>query len=230
MLLPPEARVNRAVDRSDRQEAARLRRFRLCTKMRPSSGLCTFLLGGAVSAPVPFNPRTEGDLREFIDLSLNLVCIAGTDGYFKHVNPAWETTFGFTREDLLSRPYLEFVHPDDREATTAEAAKIASGCNTLSFENRYRCKDGSYRWLLWSAVVRAERGLIYAIAADITERKCEEARLAAQYAVTRVLAEAPTLASATPRILEAICESLNWSVGSIWRVDQKEKVLRCVET
>jgi len=183
-----------------------------------------------VSAPVPFNPRTESDLRDFMDLSLNLLCIAGTDGYFKHVNPAWETTFGFTREDLLSRPYLEFVHPDDREATTAEAAKVASGCKTLSFENRYRCKDGSYRWLLWSAVVRAERGLIYAVAADITERKCEEARLAAQYAVTRVLAEAPTLASATPRILEAICESLNWSFGSIWRVDQKEKVLRCVES
>lgn len=168
-----------------------------------------------MSAPVPFNPQTEVDLREFIDLSLNLLCIAGTDGYFKHVNPAWETTFGFTREELLSRPYLEFVHPDDRGATTAEAAKIASGCNTLSFENRYRCKDGSYRWLLWSAVVRAERGLIYAIAADITERKLEEARLAAQYAVTRVLAEAPTLASGTPRILQAICGSLNWSVGAI---------------
>lgn len=183
-----------------------------------------------MSAPVPFNPQTEVDLREFIDLSLNLLCIAGTDGYFKHVNPAWETTFGFTREELLSRPYLEFVHPDDRGATTAEAAKIASGCNTLSFENRYRCKDGSYRWLLWSAVVRAERGLIYAIAADITERKLEEARLAAQYAVTRVLAEAPTLASGTPRILQAICGSLNWSVGAIWRVDHREELLRCVET
>ena len=183
-----------------------------------------------MSAPVPFNPQTAGDLREFIDLSLNLLCIAGTDGYFKHVNPAWETTFGFTREELLSRPYLEFVHPDDREDTTAEAAKIASGCNTVSFENRYRCKDGSYKWLLWSAVVRTERGLIYAIAADITERKREEARLAAQHAVTRVLAEAPTLASATPLILQAICESLDWSVGAIWRVDQKEKLLRCVET
>ena len=183
-----------------------------------------------MSAPVAFNLQTEGTLREFIDLSLNLLCIAGTDGYFKHVNPAWETTFGFTREELLSRPYLEFVHPDDREATTAEAAKIASGCNTLSFENRYRCKDGSYKWLLWSAVVRAERGLIYAIAADITERKREEARQAAQYAVTRVLAEAPTLARGTPRILQAICESLNWSVGAIWRVDHEEKLLRCVET
>ena len=187
-------------------------------------------IGGAVSPPARFNPPTEDDLREFIELSLNLLCIAGTDGYFKHVNPAWETSFGFTREELLSRPYLEFVHPEDREATIAEAAKIAYGCSTLSFENRYRRKDGSYRWLLWSAVVRAEKGLIYAIARDVTEQKREEARLAAQYAVTRVLAEAPTLASAAPRILRATCESLNWSVGAIWRVDQREKLLRCVET
>jgi two-component system, sensor histidine kinase and response regulator len=183
-----------------------------------------------VSLPASFNPPSEDALREFIDLSLNLLCIAGIDGYFKHVNPAWETTFGYTREELLSRPYLDLVHPDDREATTAEAAKIASGRSTLSFENRYRCKDGSYKWLLWSAVVRAEKGLIYAIARDVTERKCEEARLAAQYAVTRVLAESLTLASATPRMLQAICESLNWSVGAIWRVDQKTNVLRCVET
>ena len=189
-----------------------------------------FPIGGAVSAPAGFNPPTEDDLREFIDLSLYLMCIAGTDGYFKHINPAWEKTFGYTKEELLSRPYLEFVHPDDHETTIAEAANIASGRTTLSFENRYRCKDGSYKWLLWSAVVCAEKGLIYGIARDVTERKSEEARLTAQYAVTRVLAEAPTLASATPRILQAICESLDWSVGAIWRVDKKEKLLRCVET
>jgi PAS domain S-box-containing protein len=189
-----------------------------------------FPIGGAVSAPARFNPPTEDDLREFIDLSLNLLCIAGTDGYFKHVNPAWETTFGYTKEELLSRPYLEFVHPNDRETTIAEATNIASGHSTISFENRYRCKDRSYKWLLWSAVGRPERGLIYCIAADVTERKREEARLAAQYAVTRVLAEAPTLARATPRILQAVCQSLDWSVGAIWRVDQKDKLLRCVET
>ena len=183
-----------------------------------------------MSAPAGFNPPTEDDLREFIDLSLYLMCIAGIDGYFKHINPAWEKTFGYTKEELLSRPYLEFVHPDDHETTIAEAANIASGRTTLSFENRYRCKDGSYKWLLWSAVVCAEKGLIYGIARDVTERKREEARLTAQHAVTRVLAEAPTLASATPRILQAICESLDWSVGAIWRVDKKEKLLRCVET
>ncbi len=208
----------------------KLRDFWLCTKMSALVRFSSVPIGGAVSSPARFNPPTEDDLREFIDLSLNLLCIAGTDGYFKHVNPAWETTLGYTREELLSRPYLEFVHPDDREATTTEAASVASGRSTITFENRYRCKDGSYRWLLWSAVVRAERGLIYAVAADVTERKREEARLAAQYAVTRVLAEAPSLATATPRILQAICESLNWSVGAIWRVDQNEKLLRCVET
>jgi PAS domain S-box-containing protein len=189
-----------------------------------------FPIGGAVSAPARFNPPTEDDLREFIDLSLNLLCIAGTDGYFKHVNPAWETTFDYTKEELLSRPYLEFVHPNDRETMIAEATNIASGRSTLSFENRYRCKDGSYKWLFWSTVVRPERGLIYCIAADVTEQKREEARLAAQYAVTRVLADAPTLASATPRILQAVCQSLDRSVGAIWRVDQKDKLLRCVET
>jgi len=189
-----------------------------------------FPIGGAVSAAPSFNQPTEQDLREFIDLSLNLLCIAGTDGYFKYLNPAWETTLGYTREELVSRPYIEFVHPDDRQATVSEAAHVVSGRSTLSFENRYRRKDGAYRWLLWSAIVRAERGLIYCVATDVTERKCEESRLAAQYAVTRVLAEAPTLASASPRILQAVCESLDWAVGAIWQVEQKEKLLRCVET
>ena len=177
-----------------------------------------------------FDGPSSDDLREFFELSLNLWCIAGTDGYFRHLNPAWETTLGYSREELLSRPYSEFVHPDDREATIAEAAHVALGRSTLSFENRYRCKDGSYKWLLWSAIVKPEKELIYAVAANVTERKSEGARLAAQYAVTRVLAEAQTLASATPRILQAICNSLGWSVGAIWRVDREEKLLRCVET
>ena len=183
-----------------------------------------------MSVASSFNQPTELDLREFADLSLNLLCIAGTDGYFKYLNPAWETTFGYSRKELFSRPYIEFVHPDDQQATVSEAAHVASGRSTLSFENRYRCKDGSYRWLLWSAIVRAEKGLIYCVAADVTERKREDVRLAAQYAVTRVLAEAPDLVVGAPKILQAICEGLGWSVGGIWRVDGKENVLRCVET
>ena len=176
-----------------------------------------------------FNPPTEDDLREFLDLSIDMLCIAGIDGYFKHLNPAWEKTLGYNKEELLSHPYVDFVHPEDRDATIAEANNLAAGQDTFIFENRYRCKDGSYKWLRWTGAVRAEKGVIYASARDISPRKREEARVAAQHAVTRVLAEAPNLASATPRILQAVCESLGWEVGAIWRVDKKEQLLRCVE-
>jgi PAS domain S-box-containing protein len=187
-------------------------------------------IGGAVNPPISFNPPTPDDLREFLDLSLNLVCIAGMDGYFKYLNPVWETALGFTRQELLARPYLDFVHPDDRESTQTEAVHVAAGHNTIAFENRYRCKDGSYKNLLWSAVVHAEKGLLFAVAADVTEQKREEIRLNAQHAVTRVLAEEPTLRAAAPRILQAVCESLGWAMGAIWRVREKEKSLSCVET
>jgi PAS domain S-box-containing protein len=183
-----------------------------------------------VDRPPTANPLTEADLREFVDLSLNLWCIVGTDGFFKHLNLAWETTLGFSRKELLSRPFIDFVHPDDRESTLAEEKSVSAGRSTLSFENRYLTKDGSYRWLLWVATAHPERGLIFASATDVTERKREEGRLAAQYAVTHVLADSPSLAVAAPRMLRAICESLDWSVGAIWRVDPKEKILRCVAT
>jgi signal transduction histidine kinase/CheY-like chemotaxis protein len=108
--------------------------------------------------------------------------------------------------------------------------KVASGSDTLQFENRYRCRDGSYKHLLWSGTAPPGKTIIYAMARDITERRHEEVRLAAQYAVTRVLADAETLAEATPRILDAVCTSLNLDFGAIWRVDRETSVLRCVAT
>nr|WP_242040758.1 PAS domain S-box protein [Coleofasciculus sp. FACHB-1120] len=113
----------------------------------------------------------------FFNLSLDLYCIAGLDGYFKHLNPAWEKTLGFTKEELLSQSFMEWVHPEDREATITEAQKLATGAETISFENRYLCKDGSYKWLLWTSAVSTEDGLLYAVARDISDRKAAEEKL-----------------------------------------------------
>src|SRR5205807_1171105 len=84
----------------------------------------------------------EQDRERFFMISLDMLCVAGFDGYFKRVNPAWEGTLGYTADELQSEPFLSFVHPDDREGTESEAAKLATGVETIRFENRYRCKDG----------------------------------------------------------------------------------------
>ncbi len=119
--------------------------------------------------------REEAD--RYFTRSLDLLCIAGSDGYFKRLNPAWEKALGYTIEELLAKPFLDFVHPDDRPATIQEAEKLGKGQDTVSFENRYRCKDGSYRSLLWSATPFAEQQLIYAVARDVTELKRAEEEL-----------------------------------------------------
>ncbi len=116
--------------------------------------------------------RVAGQERDrFFSLTRDMLCVAGFDGYFKRVNPAWEKTLGYTREELLAKPFLDFVHPDDRQKTMAATARLTQGEEVLSFENRYRGKDGSYRWLLWSARPLVEKKRIYASARDLNDRK-----------------------------------------------------------
>ncbi|SFL75632.1 PAS domain S-box-containing protein [Methylobacterium pseudosasicola] len=108
--------------------------------------------------------------------SSDLLCVANLDGYFVSLNPAWSTQLGWTDAEMKARPFLDFVHPDDAEATRAAASGLARGEAQLTFENRYRHKDGSYLWLSWNAVPRD--GLIYASVRDVSETKRQAEALA----------------------------------------------------
>src|SRR5262249_9709742 len=122
--------------------------------------------------------QAEEELDRYFNMSLDLLCIATVNGYFKRLNPAWEETLGYKPEELLDRHYLSFVHPDDKAASAEAASHLAEGVHLVPFQNRYRCKDGSYRWLLWTAATHPERDRVYAAAHDITERKEAEDTLA----------------------------------------------------
>jgi diguanylate cyclase (GGDEF)-like protein/PAS domain S-box-containing protein len=113
----------------------------------------------------------------FFQVSLDMICIATFDGYFKQLSPMWEKVLGWSDEELKARPYLELIHPDDIESTLEASKKLEFGEKIISFDNRYLKKDGSYNWLSWKSFPDPEDRLIYAIARDIQERKEMEQKL-----------------------------------------------------
>lgn len=133
--------------------------------------------------------RVQAETRERLQIwnvSLDLLVIAGLDGEFLGVNPAWTAILGWSEEDLLSKSYQWLLHPDDQERTRAELKHLAHGHKTLRFENRLRAKDGSYHWIAWNAA--SDRGRIYGMGRDTTERKQAEETL------RHVIDTIPTLA------------------------------------
>jgi PAS domain S-box-containing protein len=115
--------------------------------------------------------RAEADFTRLFNLSLDLLCIAGFDGYFRRVNPSWTRVLGWSEAELLSRPVVEFMHPDDRERTLAARAGLARGTPVQGLENRYLCKDGTYRWLAWQSVAEPGATTVFAVARDITDQR-----------------------------------------------------------
>ena len=122
--------------------------------------------------------RVEEELQLFFTVTPDLSCFADFNGNFTKLSPAWSLALGWTETELLAKPFLEFVHPDDRELTRQRAGELTGGGKVINFDNRYRSRDGSYRWLSWNAVSLPERQLIVAVARDVTDRKHEQAELA----------------------------------------------------
>jgi PAS domain S-box-containing protein len=111
----------------------------------------------------------------FFELSLDMLAIASTrDGRWRRVNPAMRGTLGWTEDELLGTPYLEIVHPSDRDRSEQANLRLASGAALASFEHRVRCKDGSFRWIAWNTVPYPEEGLVYCVGRDVTERRAAE--------------------------------------------------------
>jgi eukaryotic-like serine/threonine-protein kinase len=114
--------------------------------------------------------RAERELVQFFDLSVDLFCIASVSGYFRRINDNFPRLLGYPSHELLSRRFLDFVHPDDLDRTLAEIDRLARGELTIQFVNRYRRADGRHLWLEWTSRSVPEEGLIYAVARDVTER------------------------------------------------------------
>lgn len=138
--------------------------------------------------------------ERFFELSIDMLCVLGFNGYFQQLNSAWERALGFTRAELIAKPFIEFVHPDDRERTLGQNRDVRGGGQARLFENRYVCKDGSYRWLHWNATPDDDHQVIYGVARDVTERKRADEELRAALAEVRTLRDCLPICSYCKRI------------------------------
>jgi PAS domain S-box-containing protein len=149
----------------------------------------------------PSVPQSESELEQFFDLALDLMVIAGVGGYWKRVNPACERTLGYPRRELLSRPFWDFVHPDDVEAARDALADVGRGNDVIGFEQRVICADGTMRWLQWNTRTMPERDCIYCVARDVTDRRRADREL--REAQRMVEASRDELAASRARIVAA---------------------------
>jgi diguanylate cyclase (GGDEF)-like protein/PAS domain S-box-containing protein len=134
-------------------------------------------IGGLIGRFATTLRGLETESARHFDLSLDMVSTVGFDGRFKRVNPAFERILGYRPEELIGRPFMDFVHADDREKTEREAASLSAGARTVQFQNRYLAKDSEVRWLEWTSIPLQDEGLIYGVARDITDRKVLELEL-----------------------------------------------------
>src|SRR3954470_3778171 len=137
----------------------------------------TVVAAATVVHDITEHKRVRQELDRIFELSPDMICTANSAGFFIRTNPAFQRVLGYDRDTLHSVPFLEFVHPEDREKTQLELARLAAGGTTFSFNNRYRTQCGDYRWLEWHAQANTEDGVIHAVARDGTERRVLERQL-----------------------------------------------------
>ena len=182
-----------------------------------AAGVALAGLAAALGANAARRAEAQGDLDRVFTLSHDLIAVANFDGYFTRVNPAAEEITGYSEQELLERPYGDFVHPDDRERTASEAAALGRGETTLGFENRYVRKDGSHRVLEWKTTPVPEAGVMYGVARDVTERRRAETeveRLADEQAALRRVATLVAREASQVEVFTAISEEIGRLLGT----------------
>jgi PAS domain S-box-containing protein len=175
-----------------------------------AGGLALAAVTGTLAATAERRSRAVREVDRFFTLSPEMVIVAGFDGYWKRVNPTVEAVLGYSEAEALSRPFMEFVHPDDRERTEEEARRVVEGGTAFAFENRMVCKDGSSRWIEWTATPVPEEGVMYGIGRDVTaRRRSEDEQTALRRVATLVAREAPQA-----EVFSAIVEEIGRLLGT----------------
>ena len=156
--------------------------------------------------------RTQAmpEVERYFTLAPEMIILAGFDGYWKRVNPTVEAVLGYTEREWLARPFMEFIHPDDRERSEEETRRVIAGATVRAFEHRVLCKDGSHKWIEWTATPVPEERVIYAVGRDVTDRRRSESEQAALQRIATLVAQEVPQAD----VFDAIAEEIGGLLGT----------------
>jgi PAS domain S-box-containing protein len=163
--------------------------------------------------------HAERETERIFEMSLDLLCVIGVDGYFKRVNPAFERTLGYSREVLLAQPAIEFIHPDDRQQSSESFSALGRGEQVGQFENRHLCADGAVRWLQWGARAVPDESVIFAIGRDITQSRRAAEEQAALRRVATLVAHGGTPSAVLEIVAEEAGRLMSTDIAMIARYD-----------
>jgi PAS domain S-box-containing protein len=169
----------------------------------------------------------DEELLRLFDLSVDLFCVAGFDGYFKRVNRAWERTLGYTQEELLAIHHLDLTHPDDVERSRKALGQLAEGKDIVGFEARVICADGSVRWLEWNTSTRPEEGFVYGVARDVTERRVAAAELSALRRIATLVAVGVQPEDLFAVVAEEVARIINVPLVRVARYEPNGTAVEC---
>ncbi|MFN7984219.1 MAG: PAS domain S-box protein [Vicinamibacterales bacterium] len=169
--------------------------------------------------------QLERQLQRFFDSSIDLLAVIDVHGMMRKVNRAFTRVLGHSEDEFLSRPFFDWIHPDDLQSTTESARQSQTGTNVVGFENRCRTADGSYRWIRWNVVPDADSGLFYASGHDITDRREKNRLLALGRDVGVALAQCSSMPEMLGLCTEAIVRHLDAAFARIWTTDDSEEML-----
>src|SRR5690349_16997011 len=173
--------------------------------------------------------RAEREAERIFEMSPALLAVSGFDGYLKRFNPAFEV-FGYSREELLSRPWIEFAHPDDRERMLEAAAGLEGGEDVVRLENRVVCRDGSVRWVEWNTRVVPEEGFFFAAGLDVTANHQAAEEQAALRRVATLVAQEPAPESVFAAVVKEVAEILGVDAVHLGRYESDEAVVSVAQS
>ncbi len=184
-----------------------------------AGGLALAAVTGALAVTTERRRRAMREVERYFTLSPEMVILAGFDGYWKRVNPAVEAVLGHTEREALARPFMEFVHPDDRERTEEEARRVVGDATALAFENRIVCKDGSYKLIEWTVTPVPEERVMYGVGRDITERRRSESEQAALRRVATLVARDAPSTEVFEAVATEVAKLLDTDITVLGRYD-----------